>query len=102
SPQEHKLRPTKEVNEVKDRLRRLANEETAKTLRWFFKTGPGQYGEGDVFIGIKVPPLRKVASEFKTASLRTIEALLRSKIHEERALALMILVRQFERADELG
>jgi 3-methyladenine DNA glycosylase AlkD len=69
-------------------------------LRSFFKTGSGQYGEGDVFIGIKVPPLRRLAAEFQDASLQTVKGLLASKIHEERTLALMILVRKFVRADE--
>jgi 3-methyladenine DNA glycosylase AlkD len=89
-----------EYNQISKRLHELANPETAAALRWFFKTGPGEYGEGDVFIGIKVPPLRGVAAEFKTASFAAIDALLQSKIHEERSLAVMILVRQFARADE--
>jgi 3-methyladenine DNA glycosylase AlkD len=84
---------------MKRRLRKLASGKTAQTLRWFFKTGPGQYGQGDVFIGIKVPPLRKLAAEFADAPLTILGALLRSKIHEERALALMILVKQFTGAD---
>jgi 3-methyladenine DNA glycosylase AlkD len=86
--------------EIKDRLQSLASKETADILEKFFKTGIGEYGEGDVFIGIKVPPLRRLAVEFQQASLKTVQALLTSKIHEERALALMILVRQFDRADE--
>src|SRR5215813_12165649 len=90
------------IPEIKRRLQRLANKETAKTLQWFFKTGPGQYAEGDIFIGIKVPPLRKLAAEFENQPLQTVKALLKSKIHEERTLALMILVRQFARADEHG
>src|SRR5215467_11915463 len=89
-----------EYNQISKRLRELANTETAGALQWFFKTGPGEYGEGDVFIGIKVPPLRKVAGEFKEASFETIEELLQSKIHEERSLALMIMVRQFAGGDE--
>jgi 3-methyladenine DNA glycosylase AlkD len=89
-----------EYSQISKRLRELASPETAAALQWFFKTRPGEYGEGDVFIGIKVPPLRKVAAEFKTASFAAIDALLKSKIHEERSLALMILVRRFERADE--
>jgi len=86
--------------EIKTRLQRLASKETAKVLQGFFKTGPGQYGQGDVFIGVKVPPLRSVAREFENASLKTIKALLKSKIHEERVVALMILVRQFAVGDE--
>ena len=85
--------------EIKSRLRKLANKQTAKALRWFFKTGPGEYGEGDVFIGIKVPSLRKLAAEFENTPLKTVRALMKSKVHEERTLALMILVRQFAKGD---
>jgi 3-methyladenine DNA glycosylase AlkD len=90
------------LSEIRSRLQRLASRETAESLSWFFKTGPGEYGEGDVFIGIKVPPLRKVAREFDSAPSKVIKSLLRSKIHEERTLAVMILVRQFAAADEKG
>jgi 3-methyladenine DNA glycosylase AlkD len=87
------------MNAIRGRLQLLADAETAKVLQRFFKTNAGEYGEGDIFIGIKVPPLRKLAAEFQTAPLKGVRSLLRSKIHEERALALMILVRQFGRAD---
>jgi 3-methyladenine DNA glycosylase AlkD len=86
--------------EIKARLQTLASKETAAILQRFFKTGAGEYGEGDVFIGIKVPPLRRLAAEFENTSLKTVKALLRSRIHEERTLALMVLVRQFSRANE--
>lgn len=85
---------------VQQRLRSLACSETAAILARFFKTGPGQYGEGDVFIGIKVPVVRKVANEFKNLSLAEVECLLHSEIHEERLLALVILVGQFTKGDE--
>jgi 3-methyladenine DNA glycosylase AlkD len=91
---------SREVLEIRARLRQLANEGTAKALQRFFKTGPGEYGEGDVFVGIKVPPLRLLAREFEDTPLKTLKTLLTSKVHEERALALMILVRQFERGNE--
>jgi 3-methyladenine DNA glycosylase AlkD len=87
-------------NQIKARLQDLASSETAEVLQRFFKTGTGEYGEGDVFIGIKIPPLRKLAAEFQSASLTILKSLLKSRIHEERTLALMILVRQFARADE--
>jgi 3-methyladenine DNA glycosylase AlkD len=86
--------------QIRGRLQKLASKEIAKAMQWFFKTGPGEYGEGDVFIGIKVPALRKLSAEFADAALKTLKALLRSKVHEERTLALMILVRQFARGDE--
>lgn len=86
--------------EIKRRLQSLASEEIAEILRRFFKTGPGEYGDGDIFIGIKVPPLRKLAASLEEIPLKTVRMLLKSPIHEERALALMILVRQFGWGDE--
>jgi 3-methyladenine DNA glycosylase AlkD len=90
------------AREVQARLRSLANPEHVKTLSWFFKTGPGQYGEGDKFIGLKVPVLRKLAKEYKTLPLGEIERLLHSEIHEERLFALMLLVMQSSKADVVG
>ena len=90
------------IRDIKRRLQKLADKETAKTLQWFFKTGRGEYGEGDIFVGIKVPPLRNLARELENEPLRTVKTLLKSKIHEERMLALMILVRQFARSDQHG
>ena len=88
------------VPEIKESLQKLADKNTAEVLQRFFKTGAGDYGEGDVFIGIKVPPLRKLSAEFENVRLKTVQALLKSKVHEERTLALMILVRKFAGADE--
>jgi 3-methyladenine DNA glycosylase AlkD len=85
---------------IRRRLQTLADKATAQILQRFFKTGAGEYGEGDIFLGIKVPPLRRLSLEFQDASPATIRSLLKSKIHEERTLALMILVRQFSRGDE--
>jgi 3-methyladenine DNA glycosylase AlkD len=85
--------------QVEARLRDLGNPETAKALRWFFKTGPGQYGEGDVFLGIKVPQLRAVARDFADLALSEAEALLHSGFHECRLLALLLLVRTFQCGD---
>jgi 3-methyladenine DNA glycosylase AlkD len=90
----------KNLTRIKAHLRKLSSKETARILRRFFKTGAGEYGEGDIFIGIKVPPLRKLAAEFEDVPLQTVRALLKSRIHEERTLALMILVRRFSRADD--
>jgi hypothetical protein len=81
------------------RLRQLGNPETAAVLRWFFKTGLGEYGEGDTFVGVKVPPLRKLAREFAALPLEEAEALLRSSVHEARLLALLILAQHFGRGD---
>lgn len=80
-------------------LKRESNERDASFLQRFFKTGPGEYGEGDVFRGIRVPALRKLVRAHGSASLTTLSTLLKSKYHEDRMLALLILVRQYERGD---
>jgi 3-methyladenine DNA glycosylase AlkD len=82
------------------RLQSLGNPVEAKFLSGFFKTGPGQYAEGDVFIGVRVPAIRKVAQEFKGLSLGEVKRLLHSPIHEERLAALVIMMLQAANADE--
>ena len=77
----------------------LANPEKAKVLRGFFKTGPGQYGEGDVFLGIVVSASRKIAKKYADIALEEVLTLLKSKIHEERLIALLILIAQFRKGD---
>jgi len=81
-------------------LRALASAETAANLQRFFKTGPGQYGEGDVFLGIKVPPLRALAKQHADTGLDTVAALLESSYHEERMFALLLLMQFYQRAGE--
>ncbi len=85
--------------EVRNRLRQLANKEKAVTLQGFFKTGPGEYGEGDVFLGITVPKLRKLVKECEGMPVTEMATLLKSGIHEERLLALLMLVREFSKGD---
>ena len=85
---------------ARKRLRGFADRERGQFLLRFFKTGPGQYAEGDRFLGIRVPDLRRVAGEFRSLSLRDLQRLLASKWHEERLLALVILVDQYERGSE--
>ena len=87
------------VEEIRGRLRKLGDKERAKNSQWFFKTGPGEYGEGDRFLGIKVPELRKLAREYQAIPLTEVTQLLESPIHEERLLALLILVRAFSKGD---
>ncbi len=88
------------AKDAKKKLKSLASPDVAKSSARFFKTGPGQYGEGDVFIGITVPTLRTVSREFRTLPLEEVETLLSSRIHEERHLALMILVLQVTKCDD--
>lgn len=85
------------LGEIQARLKTLADPRDARTLQWFFKTGPGEYGEGDVFLGIRVPKLRKLVREAWTAEEDVVRGLLESPVHEQRLLALLILVRQFEK-----
>src|SRR5437588_1731375 len=80
------------ATQASKKLNGLASPQVAESLAYFFKTGPGQYGEGDTFIGVRVPALRKLAREFRDLPLAEVEALLHSPIHEERLLALLVLV----------
>jgi 3-methyladenine DNA glycosylase AlkD len=77
-----------------------ANKEKAKLLQRFFKTGKGDYGEGDVFLGIVVPIQRKIAKNHINLSSSDLQELLNSKIHEHRLIALLILVDKFKKASE--
>ena len=81
------------------RLVSLRNAATAEVALRFFKTGPGEYGEGDKFIGIRVPVLRAVARDLRGAGIEVAMPLLKSAWHEARALGLMVMVQIFERAD---
>ena len=84
---------------ARKKLRRIASKKKARTLRSFFKTKPGQYAAGDVFIGVTVPAIRRIARDAHSLSLSDIGTLLHSRIHEERLLALIILVARYERGD---
>ena len=81
-------------------LKNFGSPERAKHSLRFFKTGPGQYGEGDFFLGIPVPRLRKLCRDWGDMALREVEALLKSSVHEERLLALLILIRKYNGEDE--
>ncbi|RKZ43042.1 MAG: DNA alkylation repair protein, partial [Gammaproteobacteria bacterium] len=85
---------------LQQELQQLANPKQKEILQRFFKTGVGEYGEGDVFIGVRVPEQRKVAKQFMDLSLEDTKELINSKIHEHRLTALLILVQKFEKADE--
>lgn len=87
------------VQDLKNELRILADFEKANLLQRFFKTGKGQYGEGDIFLGVIVPNTRKVARKNLDLNLLEIKKILYSKIHEERLCALLILVDKFAMAN---
>lgn len=89
------------INNIKKELKRYSDSKMAQKSKQFFKTGKGEYGEGDLFIGISVPKLRTIAKKFKEADFNNIETLLKSKIHEERLLGLLILVENFKNNKEM-
>ena len=84
---------------VRRDLRKLASPQRAASHAWFFKTGPGEYGAGDRFLGVAVPQLRTLAREYRDMPLKYAVRLLQSPWHEERLLALFILVGRYVRAD---
>lgn len=83
-------------------IRDNANEKHAKTMQWFFKTGKGEYGEGDKFVGIKVPVQRQIAKKFFDLENEDLKILLNSNIHEERLIALLILVDKYQKTNNKG
>lgn len=89
-------RKTDKLANLRTRMRQSASPKKALILSRFFKTGKGQYGEGDVFIGLSVPEIRVLAKDFADLSLAELKHLLCSRIHEERTLALVFLVNMFE------
>ncbi|OPY78249.1 MAG: DNA alkylation repair enzyme [Syntrophorhabdus sp. PtaU1.Bin153] len=89
------------VEQIQKRLQSLGDPKKAEVLRRFFKTGPGEYGNGDIFAGITVPEIRKLSREYETLSLPEISELLRSPLHESRTLALLLLIRAYKKGDVL-
>jgi 3-methyladenine DNA glycosylase AlkD len=90
------------VNQVIQELDRLKNPRKASDLQRFFQTGPGGYGEGDLFLGITVPQTRVVARQHAQLSLAEIEELLLSEFHEIRFCALVILTEQYRKRKNLA
>ena len=88
------------AEDVSKALRAVATAERAQANAWFFKTGPGQYGYGDKFLGVTVPQQRKIAKTYKDLPLADVEKLIASPWHEERLTGLFILVGQFGRDNE--
>ncbi len=90
---------TARAEELQAELERCGDEREAAKAARFFKTGAGEYGEGDRFRGIRVPQLRKLAKKHRSVALETVEMLLQSSYHEERLLALLVMVEQFRRGN---
>ena len=88
------------IQKAKKRLRDLADKERARNLERYFKTGKGEYGEGDIFLGIRVPEIRKLANELRCLPPACAYPLLESRYHEERLLSLLMLIDIFKRGDE--
>ena len=91
---------TMSARQVRTELRALADPARAAHAPRFFKAGPGEYAEGDRFLGVTVPNQRRLAKKHRELPLRSVRSLLRHPIHECRLTALLILVLRFERADE--
>jgi 3-methyladenine DNA glycosylase AlkD len=89
------------TGEISQRLRKLGSRQQAAVSQRYFKTGPGEYGEGDIFVGVRVPVLRKLVKDYADLPLDEIKTLLRSPIHEERLLALFLMVHQAARGNDL-
>src|SRR6266571_8460770 len=87
------------LTELRRLLRTFAKPERATHSVTFFKTGPGQYGEGDRFLGLTVPQIRSVSREFRDLPLAEVEKLLESRWHEIRLLALIVLANSYRRAE---
>jgi 3-methyladenine DNA glycosylase AlkD len=88
------------AKEAQKKLRTLADPALAASATRFFKTGPGEYGENDVFIGLRAATLRQLAKDFQKLALEEAKELIQSNVHEDRALALLILVRTVARAPD--
>lgn len=89
------------LSKLRREAKRLGNKEKAKVMAGFFKTGEGEYGFGDIFLGLTVPQCRVLAIKYKDLYFADIGELLRSEIHEERLIALLILVHQFAKEEML-
>ncbi len=88
------------LKDLQKEFQKLANPNKAKDCAWFFKTEKGEYGEGDLFLGIVVPEQRKLAKRYSNLSLDDTKELLKSKYHEHRLTSLFILINKYKNADE--
>jgi len=89
-----------QTKQIMSRLKELSNSDIAAQSQRFFKTGKGEYGEGDRFLGIRVPTLRKCVIEYRAISLEDTLKLLKAPFHEARMLSLLILVAKYSSAND--
>ncbi|MFA5033094.1 MAG: DNA alkylation repair protein [bacterium] len=90
---------SKLLKNFKSELAQNASKEKALIYQRFFKTGKGEYGEGDIFLGITVPEQKKIAKKYAELSMQDLQNLIKSKIHEERQICLQILILKYKKAD---
>jgi 3-methyladenine DNA glycosylase AlkD len=88
------------LREVRSDIRAHASEENARFALRYFKTGPGEYAEGDLFLGLRAAQVWAIVRKHRDLGLASVEKLLRSKYHEDRMVALLIMVDRFRREDE--
>lgn len=88
------------VIEIKKEFKKFSNQERAELLQRYFKTGKGEYGEGDIFLGLRVPDTREIAKKYNTISIGEAAEFLPSQFHEERLFALLVLNNVFQRGNE--
>ena len=88
------------IDLIKKEIQEFADKKQAEILQKIFKTEKGEYGEGDIFLGVKVPVQRKIARKYSRIGLLKIKELMKSKIHEYRMTALIILVTKYKKASE--
>ena len=88
------------LSRFKKELKIKANSKKAKILQRFFKTGPGEYGEGDIFLGIVSSDIKEIAKKYNKLNTKEILKLLHSKIHEERVAALRIMIDKFQKGEQ--
>ena len=91
---------TDQAGDILEYLKALGDPKISEHSQRFFKTGPGEYGEGDVFLGIRVPVIRKAVIRFKDIDTAVVEELLQSELHEVRLFALLARVRLYQRGSE--
>jgi 3-methyladenine DNA glycosylase AlkD len=90
------------LDQLREDMRKLSSPEKARVLSRFFKTGKGDYGEGDTFLGIMVPDQRSTAKKYPDLSMNDLRRLISSGMHEERLVCLFILINRYKKADNRG